>query len=77
MLRFPCCVICKNRIGEIEDNICMAHPDGIPQEIMNCIDEGKLIDCGNGYSFTEKSDYPSKDPDSDGLLGKLIDVIGS
>ena len=57
MLRLPCCDVCKNRIGEIEDGICKAYPDGIPQEIIDCIEEDKLADCGKGYSFTEKSDY--------------------
>ena len=77
MLRLPCCDVCKNRIGEIEERICKAYPDGIPQEIIDCIEEEKFVDCGKGYSFTEKIDYLKKEPDSGGFLSKLVDAIGS
>lgn len=77
MLKLPCCDVCTNRIGKMEDNACKAYPNGIPKEIMYCIEEKELTDCGDGYSFKVTDSVSSKGPDSNGLCGKLLDMIGS
>lgn len=73
MLKLPNCDFCKNRLDG--ENVCKAYPDGIPLEAMLHAETG--IECNNGFSFIEESKVERGEKTKDGILSKLIDIIGS
>ena len=72
MLKLPNCDFCKNRLNG--EGVCRAYPNGIPLEAMLHVETG--IECNNGFSFIEENKAQKTEPKKDGLLKRLIDIIG-
>lgn len=72
MLKLPNCDFCKHRLDGA--NTCRAYPDGIPLEAMLRAEKG--VECNAGFSFAEEKNVDKTEVKQDGLLNKLIDIIG-